>query len=141
LSDPVLARILKSRAACRVITGATILQLSLSAAGLLVWRSPLHSTFSIPDLGCGLSRAILALLRGDWQTALLFHAFAPLFVAALILVALAAILPHVLRDNIVDWVEGVERRTGLTATLLVGIVLYWLARLVIMREAFVLLVN
>ena len=124
-----------------MITSATILQLSLSALGLPAWRSPLHSTFGIPDFGCGLSRAILALLRGDWQTALMLHAFAPLFVAALILVALAAILPHVLREKIVAWVEEMERRTGLTTILLAGLVLYWLARLLIMREAFILLVR
>jgi len=124
-----------------VITSATILQLSLSALGLPAWRSPLHSTFGIPDFGCGLSRAILALLRGDWQTSWTFHAFAPFFVAALILVALAAILPHLVRDKIVAWVERMERRTGLTTILLTGLVLYWLARLLIMREAFILLVS
>ena len=117
------------------------MQLSLSALGLPAWRSPLHSTFGIPDFGCGLSRAILALLRGDWQTSWTFHAFAPFFVAALILVALAAILPHLVRDKIVAWVERMERRTGLTTILLTGLVLYWLARLLIMREAFILLVS
>jgi len=141
LREPVLARILKSRATCVAITSAAILQLSLGALGLPAWRSLLHSTFGIPDFGCGLTRAILALLRGDWQTSLMFHAFAPLFVVALTLVALAAILPDKLRAETVAWVETIERRTGLTAILLSGLVLYWLARLLIMGEAFILLVS
>jgi len=141
LHEPVLTWILKSRTTCTIITGVAFLQLSLSASGLSAWRSPLHSTFGVPDFGCGLTRAVLALLRGDLQTALILHAFAPLIVAALILIALAAIIPSKLRDETVAWVETIERRTGLTAILLIGLVLYWLARLLIMREAFILLVS
>jgi hypothetical protein len=117
------------------------LQLSLSALGLPAWRSPLHSTLGIPDFGCGLTRAILALLRGNWRTSLTLHAFAPFFVVALILIALAAILPATLREKIIVQIEVLERRTGLTTILLVGLVVYWLARLLILREAFILLVN
>ncbi len=80
-------------------------------------------------------------MRGDWQTALMLHAFAPLFTVALILIVLAAILPHSLREKTILWVEGMERLTGLTTVLLVGLVLYWLARLLIMREAFIVLVS
>lgn len=117
------------------------MQLSLSALGLPAWRSPLHSTFGIPDFGCGLTRAILALLRGDWRTSLTFHAFAPFFLSALTLIVLAAILPATLREKIIVQIEALERRTGLTTILLVGLVVYWLARLLILREAFIFLVN
>jgi len=140
LREPILAPILKNRAACVAITAATILQLSLVFAGLPGWRSPIHSILGLPDPGCGLSRAIVALLRGDWRTSLIFHAFAPLFVIALTLITLASVLPHGMRDKVATWIEALERRKGLTAFLLIGLVIYWLARLLVMRDAFLQLV-
>lgn len=136
LYKPIFASILKNRGICAVISGAAILQLSLVFAGLPGWQSPFHSLLGFPDPGCGLSRAIVALFRGDWQTSLTFHAFAPFFVIALILIALVAIFPVEMKNKAVIWVEVVELRTGLTAYLLIGLVLYWLARLLFMREAF-----
>lgn len=141
LREPILSPFLKNRPICLAITAVTILQLSLVFAGLPAWQSPIHALFGLPDLGCGLSRAIIALLRGDWQTSLTFHAFAPLFVIALTLIVLAAILPSVIRDKVAMWIETLERRTGLTAFLLIGLVVYWLARMLIMREAFFQLVK
>jgi hypothetical protein len=140
LYKPILASILNNRSACVLITGATILQLGLVSAGLPAWQSPSHVVFGIPDPGCGLSRAIVALLRGDWRTSLTFHAFAPLFVVALGLIAVTSVFPQRPRDKIVDLVEYLERRTGVTAFFLIGLIVYWLARLLFMREAFFKLV-
>lgn len=138
---PILAQLLKNRPTCATITGATMVHLSLVMAGLPSWRSPFHSVFGIPDPGCGLSRAIVALLRADWTTAVTFHAFAPLFVIALILIALSVVLPRWLRDKAAAWVAELERRTGLTAILLVGLVVYWLARLLLIGNTFINLIN
>lgn len=140
MHQPILASILKNRAACAVITAAAILQLSLVNAGLPGWRSPIHAVLGLPDPGCGLSRAIVALLHGDWRTSLTFHAFAPLFVVALSLITVTAVLPPKQRDKVVAFVENLERRTGMTAFFLIGLVIYWLARLLIMHEAFFALV-
>ena len=141
LREPILVSFLKNRPICLAITAVTILQLSLVFFGLPAWQSPIHALFGVPDLGCGLSRAIVALLRGDWQTSLTFHAFAPFFVIALTLIAFAAVLPSTIRDKAVIWIETLERRTGLTSFLLIGLVVYWLARMLIMREAFFQLVK
>lgn len=137
---PILAPILKDRIARSMITGVSILQLSLVSAKLPAWHSPFHAVFGIPDPGCGLSRAIVALLRGDWQTSLTFHAFAPFFVIALSLIAVATLLPQQARDKLVALVETLEARTGLISLGLIGLVVYWLARLVFMREAFFTLI-
>lgn len=134
---PILAPILQTRAICLAITGAAIVHLSLVVSGLPSWRSPFLVIFGIPDPGCGLSRAVIALLRGDWQTSLTFHAYAIFFVIALTLIALAAVLPVSPRDRLVSWVAYVEKRTGLTAILLVALVVYWLGRLLILREAYI----
>lgn len=126
LRRPILALLMKNRAICLAITGATILQLSLVASGLPGWRSPVLYVFGIPDPGGGLTRAILALLHGNWQTSFVFHAFAPFFIIALTLIAIASVLPYSPTDEIAGRVEGVEAHSGITAILLMGLVIYWL---------------
>jgi len=108
--------------------------------GLPAWQSPIHTIFGIPDPGCGLSRALVALLRADWRNALTLHAFAPLFAATLGLIAIAAILPKSLRDKMASSVGTLERNTGLTTILLAALLIYWLARLVFFRDAFLRLI-
>lgn len=140
LRKPILALILKKRDACLIITGTAILQLSLVFLGLPAWQSPIHAFLGIPDPGCGLSRALVALVRADWRTALTLHAFSPLFAIALGLIASAAILPHGLRDKMASQVEYLEQNTGLTAILLIALIIYWLVRLAFFHEAFLNLI-
>jgi hypothetical protein len=140
LSTPVLAPILKERVLTWVITGAATLQAGLVMAHLPGWPCVVRLCLGIPCPGCGLSRAIAALLHGDWQGSLIYHAFAPFFILALALIALAAFLPASPRNWLINRIEIIERHTGLTAILLLGLVFYWLARLVILREAFINLI-
>ena len=140
LRQPILAPLLYNRLLCWLITVAGIIQISLTALALPAWQSPLHSLVGIPDPGCGLTRAIVALLSGDWQTALMFHAFAPLFIVALMVIALGAILPNPGRNWLLDRVALIERRTGLNAILLIALVIYWLARLVFLQEEYLMLI-
>jgi hypothetical protein len=140
LRKPFLVSILNDRLVCAMIIGASLLQLSLVGAGLPGWQSPIHSVLGIPDPGCGLSRAVVALLRGDWRTSLAFHAFAPFFIATLSLMSVTVILPQAPRDRLINLVEGLERQTGLTTIFLVSLIIYWLARLLFMPEAFIKLI-
>lgn len=130
---PILAPLVDNRLLCWGITLASIIQTSLTALALPAWQSPLHRLFGIPDPGCGLTRAIVALLRGDWQTSLMFHAFAPLFLIALVVIALGATLPVFWQKRLVEPIALIERRTGLTAILLVALVIYWLGRLIFLQ--------
>lgn len=123
-----------------MVLGAAALQLALVNSGLPGWQSPIHTVLGIPDPGCGLTRATIALLDGDWRAALKFHAFAPFLIVALTLITLATVFPTSLRDKLITVVEGLERRTGVTALLLIGLLIYWLARLLIMNKAFIYLV-
>jgi len=53
---PILAALLKDRIDCLIITGATVLQLTLVALGLPGWRSPILNLVGLPDPGGGLTR-------------------------------------------------------------------------------------
>ena len=132
------ASLLRSRPAAAVLAGIATLQLGLVAFGLPGWPCPLLQGLGIPCPGCGLSRATLELLRGQWRAALSIHAFAPVLLAAVAVIGTASLLPQSLRLPLVDGVERLERRTGLTALVLVGLVLYWIAHFTFARETLLL---
>jgi hypothetical protein len=138
--NPILSPMLAHRQTSAVIFGAAVLHAGLTMAGLPSWSCPFLDLFGIPCPGCGLSRAITALIRGDWQTSFTFHLFAPFFLLALVLMAWVTFLPGAQRQWLTSHVEVIERRSGIVAILLIGLVVYWLARFLILREAFVNLI-
>lgn len=132
LTTPVLAPLLASRPATLAIAGAAAAQAALVTLGLPGWPCPILHGTGVPCPGCGLSRAIVALLSGEWAQALTLHAFAPLVLLALVLIAVAAALPARRRASFVRAVAYAERRTGLTGLALVGLLIYWAARLALL---------
>lgn len=136
LNDPILAPILQNRPLTVIITSSALLHGGLAILGWPSWQCPLRYQLGIPCPGCGLSRAIATLLHGDWKTSLTFHAFAPLFLIALILIASMVILPTPQRQRIIQHVSAIEQKTGITAFLLIALISYWFIRLLFFREAF-----
>src|ERR1051326_6721478 len=80
-------------------------QLILVWFGIPGWQCPLLQATGHPCPGCGLSRAAVALLRGNWKLSLTLHAFAPILLAALALVGIASFLPQQHRQNLIYTVE------------------------------------
>ena len=72
---------------------------------------------------------------------MILHAFAPVFVVALIVIGVCTIVPRRHTQRIVAATEIAERYTGITAILLLGLIVYWLARLLIMPAAFVRMIQ
>lgn len=50
-----------------------------------------QAIFGFPAPSCGLTRSVLAIARGDWQTALSYHLFGPLILLAMMTLAIVAI--------------------------------------------------
>jgi hypothetical protein len=138
---PVLSPLLRDRKLVLAITVVAFLQLVLTSVGLPGWPCPFLHVVGIPCPGCGLTRAMIFLLHGDWRRSLAFHAFAPLFIVALMIAITTALLPESARQRIVTSTEVLEHRTGITGLLLVGLILYWLARLFVLQSAFVRLIQ
>ena len=126
--------LLESRPTCLSITGALGLHSFLLALGLPSWQCPIRHGLGIPGPGCGLSRAMISGLHGDWYQALLMHAFAPVAIAALLLIMMSGLLPTGWRGSLVDGVRSLETHTGITFFLLTGLMVYWLVRLLFFRE-------
>ena len=72
----------------------------------------------IPCPGSARPRHGSAILRGDWHTWLQMHALAPCFLLAVGLFAAAAVLPARPREVMIDAVERLERRTGISSIVL-----------------------
>src|SRR4051812_20370507 len=78
LRQPTLAPLLENRRLATVIALAGAAQIVLTWSHIGGMDCPLMRTTGLPCPGCGLSRACVAFLHGDFHDALTLHAFAPI---------------------------------------------------------------
>jgi hypothetical protein len=126
---PVLASVLENRRIAFVLLGASVLQVGLTVLELPGWRCPIKALLGIPCPGCGLSRAMALFIRGEWQEAMLMHAFAPIFLAGFALMLIVSLMPVKYSREIICRIAAVECVTGFVGFLLVCMIIYWLLRL------------
>ncbi len=136
LFAPALSQLLESRKFAVALCALASLHLILFGLKFPTWRCPSLVLFGLPCPGCGLTRASINLLHANWQAAFRFHALAPIFLLGLLLIVIAAVLPEVPRRALIGSTEAIERRTGVTTIFLGVMLLYWLARILILRSAF-----
>lgn len=125
----LLSSLVKQRKTCLAISGFVGLHLMFVMLQLPSWQCPIRAVLGIPCPGCGLSRSIAALLRGDWQRSLEIHAFAPVAIALIVLIITASLLPTASRRKLSHSLEQFERQTGMSAIGLSSFLGYWLIRL------------
>jgi uncharacterized protein DUF2752 len=124
-----------------VFAGGVGLQIGLSALRLHPWQCPIFISTGVPCPGCGLTRAIVLLLQGEWRASFHYHVFAPVFLFFTIIILVAIFLPASIGQRAIYKAEVLERQTGLTLIILTGLILYWLARLLFLNSAFVQLIR
>jgi len=127
--SPALASLMEKRQESLILGGAVALQFGLVTAGLPGWPCPFKAAFGIPCPGCGLSTAVGLLLHGDWHTAVTTHAFAPIFLFGLIVVLGVSLLPNAVRAVAIQKIAAIEKRSGMTALLMISLTFYWGFRL------------
>jgi uncharacterized protein YjeT (DUF2065 family) len=81
------------------------------------------------------------LLRGEVETSIRFHAFAPIFVLFIAILIICTLLPRTVTEPFIEKAETLERRTGITIIIMGGLILYWLARLLLVPTAFAELIR
>ena len=140
LTTPLIANLMEHRVMGWAILGAVGIQSGLVVAGLPGWPCLFRHTLGMPCPGCGLSRATAALLQGDWDSALTFHAFAPLVLVVLALIVAASLLPERPRRRLIDQLAGLERRWGVGAIGLSLMFVYWLVRLLFFHQTYLPLI-
>jgi len=129
LFRPWLAPLMRQRLLCRLLLIA-VLVLGVGAwQGWGLWVCPFATVTGLPCHGCGMTRAFLALLRGDWGTALQFHPFAPFFALVGLVCSTVALLPQTLAEPLGDHIERFERKTRLPALVLILFACFGLLRM------------
>ena len=111
------------------LAGAAMLQTILVALHQPGWPCAFRNATGLPCPGCGWSRAMVALVRGDWRTAVAFHAFAPLGALCALVLVIGALTPAPLRARLAARVGAFEERTGIAVWLAGAFLMYWLVRL------------
>ena len=133
--------LLRDRKFTVAVAGAVGVQIALVSLSLPGWECPFFRVTGIPCPGCGLTRAVILLLKGDLQASLRFHAFAPIVLLTAVALVLVLLLPRSITQPAISKMEMLEQQTGLTVIILVGLILYWLARLLFLQTAFVQLIR
>ena len=134
--DFTLASLLRDRRVSLVVAGVAAAQVAAVATGVGGWPCPVKSALGIPCPGCGLTRATLSLLGGEFAAAFRLHAFAPVLLLGLAAVAVAAALPAARREAFAAALARFERRTKAAYVVLGAMLLYWSVRLLFLPGAF-----
>lgn len=136
-----IASLLRDRRFGLLLTGT----LSLNVAAILLhlpgWECAFFRVTGVPCPGCGLTRACMLLLKGQLQASIKFHAFAPIFVVLISMLIICTVLPRTVTESFINKAETLERQTGITILILGGLILYWLARLLLFPTAFAQLIR
>lgn len=134
--DTLLATLLRDRRFSLGVAAVAVAQVAGVAFGVGGWPCPLKSALGIPCPGCGLTRASVALLRGEFAASFGLHAFAPVLLAGLAVLAVAGLLPAARRETFASLVGRFERRTKAAYVVLGAMLLYWSVRLLFLPGAF-----
>jgi len=129
LLHPWLATLMRQRWLCRWLLVAVLILGTSAWQGWGLWSCPFATMTGLPCPGCGMTRAFLAMLRGDWATVLLFHPFAPFFALVGLICSVVALLPERLAGILADQMERFERKTRLPALILLLFACFGLLRM------------
>ena len=128
---PLFSQLLELRFFCWALIAFCAGHLLLVNFHLPGWTCPLYAISGIPCPGCGLSHSTISLLKGQFLQAITIHAFSPLFLLAILLTGWISLGPDRFTQPFISRLSRFERKTGITALLLISLVFYWLIRLIV----------
>lgn len=129
LLKPWMAPLMRQRALCRWTLVVVAALFAGSLAGWSLWPCPFAKLTGLACPGCGMTRAMLAMLRGDWRLVMQLHPFAPFFALTGGFCGVVSLMPEEMAGKVAVKVEGFERRTRLPAVILLLFACFGLLRL------------
>ncbi len=131
--DPALAPIVRDGLFCRTLAAAGVIQLMLGTVGRGLVPCPVWELFHAPCPGCGMTRASLALMSGEWGRAMRLNAMAGAFLVGLGVLLVGTFLGSGARARFARRVEAIERRGFPAQAVAIATLLYWIVRLIYLR--------
>lgn len=127
LGKPVLTPMVASAGLCRAMVATTAMIMLGALWGIPLWQCPLLGATGVPCPGCGLTRSVALLVRGDFVGAVRQHAFGPVALCGWGVFAVSAGATPRVRERICLWLGEFEGRTKVVQILLVLLLLCWIA--------------
>ena len=127
----MLRALLLNRPIAVAVLAPFCLHLILTALALPGYRCPFNAVTGLPCCGCGISRAIVLLMRGDFSAMAATHPFAPYFFALGVLTGVSVLLSNSQRGSLASVVVWIERRTWMNAIALTAFAVYGVVILVV----------
>ena len=125
---PLLGPLLANRWLTGIFLGVGFILLFQVIMGFHGWQCPINRSFGVICPGCGMTTAMKLLVDRQWTAAIETHAFAPLFLVIMTVMAIAVILPTGYLGKLSRGITVVEKSTGISAIILLIMLLYWLLR-------------
>lgn len=129
LLRPWLAPLMRQRVLCRIMFAAVLGVGGASWLGWSLWPCPFAQVTGLPCHGCGMTRAFLAMLRGEWGAVMRLHPFAPFFALVGGVCSVVSFLPGGLAERLAGKIEIFERKTKLPALVLIFFACFGLLRM------------
>ena len=129
LLKPWMAPLMRQRALCRWTLLTVLVLFAGSRVGWSLWPCPFAELTGLPCPGCGMTRSMLAMLRGDWGLVMRLHPFAPFFALTGGFCGLVSLIPLDMANRVAAKVEVFESRTRLPAVILILFACFGLLRL------------
>lgn len=129
LTKPWLAPLMADVVLCRVVVGFCAVLGIASLAGVPIWGCPFNMLTGLPCPGCGMTRAVNALLHGNWSQAITYHPLSPAYLIIGVLLTIAATSTGAWRCRLVDGVKKLEQVTALPSMIVLFTVIFGLLRM------------
>ena len=127
----LLADLVSSRGLSSAFLLAGAAQIVLVSLGYPGWPCVFREAVGLPCPGCGLSRAAVALLAGDWPKAFAFHPFVGLVPVFLALLAVGALAPARVREASASALARIEARVPIALIAATAFIAFGLIRLAV----------
>jgi len=128
-----MASLMEQTLLCRSLVVVALIHLTLSYFQFHVFRCPLLEHAHLPCPGCGLTRGMNYFAKGEFATAMEYHAFAPLAILVVAMMLLSCFLPVKLRKRICGVVGKIEAATCASQVAFLLLLAYWVFRIAFHR--------
>ena len=126
---PVFSQLLSSRSFLLICVLCPVLIITLNILDIFTWTCPTYSCTGLYCPGCGMTRAGMALVQGDFSSAFSHHPFSLLFAAAWIFFLLLLFFPNAKRQAISAKFARFEEKFPIIPLLFILFVFFGLIRL------------